>query len=72
VVLVVRSGRTDILFPGWWSWLSKTNSLTFAIFIDELNSRRFKGLPNGGFIRSRNGDLALYYLDPANGCDSNF
>jgi hypothetical protein len=42
----------------------------FPIFIDELNSRRFKRLTNGGFVRRRNRNFSVDYLDAANCCYS--
>ena len=74
-VLVDELDRTALSSPlslGCSWWFPKTDAFTFAIFIDELDPRRFKRLADRGLISRRDWNFPLDHFNAANGGHSNF
>jgi len=59
-------------FPGPSLRLSKSDAFACPIFVDKFDSRSFKRLPNGSFVRSRNRNLSLNHFHAADRCYSDF
>jgi len=60
------------LFPGRSLRPSKADAFTCPVFVNELDSGSFKRLPNGSFVRGRNGDLSVNHFHTADRCDPDF